>query len=370
MTQAASRRTILAVDDTPENLDVVRAILVPDYAVKVATGGALALRIAETQKPDLILLDIMMPEMDGFEVCRRLKSQESTRDIPVIFLTARDQVQEEAQGLSTGAVDYIAKPIKPPVLRARVHTHLALSAATRQLERQNKELIEAARLREDVEHITRHDLKGPLNVIIGGPQLLLLQDGLTETQREYLRMIEESGYRMLEMINRSLDLFKMEKGIYELRPETVDLLSVMRRVMAELHTAVTEKNLRVRILVEGREPTEGQDVPVMAEGLLCHSMFSNLCKNAIEASPPGDCLTVDFFAEAGPSIATRIENGGEVPVEIRDRFFDKFVTQGKREGTGLGTYSAKLIAETQRGGIELDASVPGRTSLRVRLPKV
>ncbi len=120
------KRSILAVDDTPENLDVVKRILSSEYIVKAAVNGKMGLKIAATQKPDLILLDIMMPEMDGYEVCRRLKSDPATRDIPVIFLTAMDQTEDETKGFELGAADYISKPVSPPVLEARVKTHLAL----------------------------------------------------------------------------------------------------------------------------------------------------------------------------------------------------------------------------------------------------
>jgi sigma-B regulation protein RsbU (phosphoserine phosphatase) len=117
---------VLAVDDTPENLDVVKAILVPEYKVKVVTNGAAALKIAEKQPPDIILLDIMMPDMDGYEVCRRLKANPVTVGIPVIFLTAKDQTADEAEGFAIGAADYIHKPVNPPILQARVKTHVAL----------------------------------------------------------------------------------------------------------------------------------------------------------------------------------------------------------------------------------------------------
>jgi len=120
------KRVVLAVDDTPENLDVVKGILSPEWVVKAAINGPMALKIAEKQSPDLILLDVMMPDMDGYEVCRRLKSNPLTRDIPVIFLTAMDKTADEASGFELGAADYITKPINPPILEARVRTHLAL----------------------------------------------------------------------------------------------------------------------------------------------------------------------------------------------------------------------------------------------------
>jgi len=128
--------TVLAVDDTPENLDVVKGILADDYHIKVAVNGHIALKIAQSQSPDLILLDIMMPEIDGYEVCRQLKANPETRDIPIIFLTAKGETADEAEGFKLGAADYILKPVNPPLLKARVKTHLAL--------KQNMDELQAA----------------------------------------------------------------------------------------------------------------------------------------------------------------------------------------------------------------------------------
>jgi len=123
------KATILVVDDTPDNLSLMSGLLKDEYKVKVAPGGERALAIAQSgAPPDLILLDIMMPEMDGYEVCRRLKSDPATRSIPVIFLTGRAEAEDEARGLELGAVDYITKPINPPVLMARVKAQLSLKA--------------------------------------------------------------------------------------------------------------------------------------------------------------------------------------------------------------------------------------------------
>lgn len=121
------QKLILVVDDTPLNISVITAALKDTYRTKVATNGAKALAIATAdEKPDLILLDVMMPEMDGYEVCRRLKADPATREIPVIFLTAQTEVEDEMHGFEVGAVDYVHKPFSPPVMKARVNTHLAL----------------------------------------------------------------------------------------------------------------------------------------------------------------------------------------------------------------------------------------------------
>ena len=134
MLERNQKAVILAVDDTPENLDVVKGILADDYTVKAAINGQMALKIIEKAPPDLILLDIMMPGMSGYEVCERLKADPDTRDIPVIFLTAMEQTTDEAKGFELGAADYITKPVNPPILEARVKTHLALKFAMDELQ--------------------------------------------------------------------------------------------------------------------------------------------------------------------------------------------------------------------------------------------
>jgi sigma-B regulation protein RsbU (phosphoserine phosphatase) len=150
--------TILAVDDTPENLDVVKGILSAEYIVKAATSGPMALKIAEKQTPDLILLDIMMPDMDGYEVCRRLKENEQTKNVPVIFLTAMDQTTDEARGFELGAADYMTKPVNPPILKARVGTHLALKQSMDELQ-SAYEIIKVHKERMEQELNVAHDIQ-------------------------------------------------------------------------------------------------------------------------------------------------------------------------------------------------------------------
>jgi putative two-component system response regulator len=157
MENEAEKQKILVVDDAPENLDAVKAVLQGDYSILLAIKGQLALKIAEAQKPDLILLDIVMPEMDGYEVCRRLKENESTKEIPVIFVTAKSEVEDETRGLAIGAVDYITKPISPPILKERVKIHLELKAARNYLEKQNeileKKVIERTQQMEELQDV-------------------------------------------------------------------------------------------------------------------------------------------------------------------------------------------------------------------------
>lgn len=148
---AATRQTVLVVDDAPQNIKLMAELLRDQYAVQVANGGERALKLATSDNPpDLILLDVMMPEMDGYEVMRRLKASESTRDIPVIFLTAKQEVDDETLGMELGAVDYLTKPISPALTLARIKTHLFVQRAKAMLQDQDAavEARVAARLRE------------------------------------------------------------------------------------------------------------------------------------------------------------------------------------------------------------------------------
>lgn len=372
MSAQQKKSKILIVDDEPTNLKLLREVLRADYALIFARSGQEMLRYA-TSKPDLILLDIMMPNMDGYEGCRRLKTNEDTCDIPVIFITAKIEAKDEVEGFECGGVDYISKPVSGPVVRARIATQLALKQAREQLEQQNKQITQqnselraAALLREDVEQIMRHDLKSPLNQIIGVPNLLLQHLKLTEEEALLLRGVEQSGYRMLEMINRSHDIYKMEQGSYQVNWQAVDLLDIVNSIRWELQTLIEKKQLTLEVLLESVAP-KLEDTFIMAgEKLLCYAMLSNLLKNAMEASPNNSIIKL--LLDKSDTTNLCISNHGHVPAEIRSCFFDKYVTHGKRKGVGLGTYSARLIATTLGGTIRLDTSINDEISIMLQFP--
>ena len=200
-------------------------------------------------------------------------------------MTAMTGDEDERKGLELGAVDYIRKPFSPPVVLARVKTHLELKQAREDLLAQNEVLTENIRLREEVERISRHDLKTPLNSVIAVPRLLIDEGGLSANQVDLLQMLEESGYRMLEIVNSSLDLYKMETGAYVPNPRPVDLCGLVEHIRGETRDIIRTKNLETSILI-GTKPV-GPDDEFLAAGeeMLCYSMLANLIKNAVEAAP-------------------------------------------------------------------------------------
>jgi two-component system sensor histidine kinase/response regulator len=361
------KRTILVIDDTPEDIAILNEELKVDYRVQAATDHEAAMNIVRsTPPPDLILLDILMPGMDGYQLCRELKAEPSTRNIPVIFVTVKDAVENEAAGFAVGCVDYITKPVNPVLVKARVKTHIDLKLAREDLEKQNEILRENARLREEVEHIGRHDLKNPLMIILNVPGMLVSKPNITPDQKKLLKMIEDAGRKMLEMINRSIDILKMENGIYEMHPASVDVIAVARQIVLANTQAAAEKNVAIELSVNGIPAGAANALTVVAEELLLYSMLANLVRNAVEACPPGGSVSLSFSSEKACVIM--IHNAGAIPEKIRSRFFGKFATAEKRGGTGLGAYSAKLIATTLGGTIGFETSEDTGTTITVTLP--
>lgn len=225
---------------------------------------------------------------------------------------------------------------------------------------------EMEQMREDVERIVRHDLISPLNPIISLPQILLDDRNLTADQREMIGMIRSAGKRMLEMIRLSLNLYKMEQGTYAFTPQSVDLVATFRDILSDLSERIRTKGVRVRLSKGSVPTTPGDTYEVLAESVLCYSLFSNLVLNSIEASPRKGVVTIALGQEGAGSVA--IHNLGAVPLEIRSRFFEKYATSGKAHGTGLGTYSARLMVLTMGGSIAMETSDDSGTTVFVTMP--
>lgn len=355
---APPRQTVLVVDDTPANLTLVGSLLRDDYQVKLAARGDKALQLCASAPPDLVLLDLMMPEMDGFEVCRRLKADPATAHIPVIFLTTVTDAERTVDGLALGAADYVSKPIEPIILKARVATALRAARTHEALREQYDLALENARLREDVERISRHDLHNPLAAIIGMSGALLAEAGLTSEQSHQLQAIERTAFDMLDLLKLSALLMRLEAGDYQLAPQELDLAALVRRVAEEGRLANAGRG--VAVVAE----LPAGPLPIQGNALLLYSMLHNLVRNAAEASTAGDTVRIALDPQRG----VRIHNRAAVPAEMLARFFDKYATHGKENGSGLGTYSARLIAQAHGGSIAMASSEQEGTTLTIQLP--
>jgi len=226
------------------------------------------------------------------------------------------------------------------------------------------EAVAAEELRREIDSITRHDLRSPLTPIIGIAEILALTGkNLSDEQKGMLEDIRLSGLRMLDLINRSLTLYKIEQGTYELQPEPFDLHDELREVLRETAERAAAGGVTCRL----ETAKEAGSHWIFGERLLCHTLFANLIGNAIEASRTGETVVI-HQDETADNWRVVIDNAGEVPEAFRPRFFEKYATHGKMGGTGLGTYSAMMAARAHGGTIHLHCG-DGHTTVTVELPK-
>ncbi|MEO5333950.1 MAG: hybrid sensor histidine kinase/response regulator [Magnetococcus sp. YQC-5] len=384
---------ILTVDDSRSVRYLVRHALEQDgeylFTVLEAENGKEAIRFLSDNPPDswpdLILLDRNMPVMSGDECIQLIKSSEQWRAIPVLFLTANKDVQEVVHGMSVlKADDYLAKPFHADELLARIKAllrvkqaedqlrllHAQLNDSYLQVKEQYDALQEMEQLRRDVDAITRHDLKSPIDGILGCTEILISQ--YKTLSREslclFVELIRDSARQLREMVNLSLNLIKMEQGTYAVTLQPTDLVPIIRRVRSDNQKMVDRKNLESLFRVENRMDHPEARFIVLGDATLCYTMIANLYRNALEASENGQRVTLSL--ERGEICSVTIHNAGVVPKEMLANFFKKYATHGKKGGTGLGTYSARLMAQTQQGDIQVRSSEAEGTTLTITLCSV
>ncbi|MBF0380737.1 MAG: hybrid sensor histidine kinase/response regulator [Magnetococcales bacterium] len=355
------RETILIVDDERFNINVLKDLLDHDYDTMVARNGAQALkRVNSGTLPDLILLDIMMPEMDGYEVCKKLKEDENTRDIPVVFVTAMSDVDDEMKGFSLGAVDYLTKPISPPITLARIKTHLALKNS---LEKQ-KELNQ---IKNKFLGIAAHDLRNPLTSLQGMSQLMLKIPLPEEKKTKFIESINKTSNQMLKLVNDLLDVSVIESGRFDLRLN-VNNLSTVAAERAELISEIAE-NKGVKLVSNLSDLPDSQ----FDEDRICQ-VVDNLLTNAVKFSETGTTVTlttreIDDKLELGVT-----DQGQGIPADEIDSLFGAFKktsvkpTAGEKS-TGLGLSIVKKIIEAHKGTIEVISEVGKGSTFLVKLNK-
>ncbi|RKF12766.1 hybrid sensor histidine kinase/response regulator [Alginatibacterium sediminis] len=347
---STTQRSVLIVDDVADNLTLLAGLLKKDYRILLAKDGLRALSLCQSETPpDLVLLDVMMPGMDGFEVLKRMREHPASEQIPVIFVSALGDVESQSRGLGGGAVDYITKPVQPELLKLRVKNLMQDVRMRQNLQDDYQQMLENQKLKDDVEQILHHDLKGPMAGIFSLAEQLLANPRLPSAVRDSLEMIEDLSTRSLDMVNNTAELYKIESGSYTLKPEKFSLLKLLERLLKTLDSTYKSKGLQFEIKNLAGEHSK---VECYGDESLSQSALFNLFKNACEASPVGGKITARLDIKVD-HIEFGIYNSGVVPEDIRDKFWRKYVSSGKNQGTGLGTYSAKLMIEAQKGQIEM-----------------
>ena len=337
---------ILVVDDISKNLQVVGTILRNEgYHVMPATSGLQALERVSAQPPDLILLDLMMPEMDGLEVCSRLKADPLTRQIPVIFLTASNEMEHLMKGFEAGAVDYITKPFNAPELLARVRTHLELKHARERLREMNEE-------KNEFMGIAAHDLRNPLSAIQGYAEMII-EDAQSLAHRDLEgngQRIREAAKRMTEMVQNFLDANRIERGELKLNMAISDLSPLLQSVLETQSPHATAKGQMIQLELPPTPTLALADVSITLQ------VFENLVSNAVKYSPPGKKIFVRLKAEAGVVRFEVEDQGPGLSKEDQKKLFGKFARlsakpTGGEHSTGLGLSIVKRLVEAMNGKV-------------------
>ncbi|GBC79583.1 Non-motile and phage-resistance protein [bacterium HR09] len=360
MNNAGDTPTIMVVDDNAQNLTLLRELLEAEgYRVLAFPSGKMALAAARKNPPDLILLDIIMPEMNGFEVCQQLKAEETLQAIPVLFLSAMGETAHKVKAFAAGGVDYITKPFQMEEVLARVRAHLEIRRQRLQLEETYRQLRDLETLRDNLTQMIVHDMRSPL--MIAGISLDMVRKALPGTDEAILNWwwkAKSAIQQLTAMCNGILDVSRLESGQMPLEPVPCDAAQVVSRALAAVQAEAQLAGLKVE--------SDVQPLTVMADHELLFRVMVNLLSNAIRFTPKGG--TIAARTEATPQgVRFEVQDTGRgIPPEHHGRIFEKFgQAHTRREGephsAGLGLAFCKLAVEAHGGTIGVD-SEPGKGS--------
>jgi two-component system sensor histidine kinase/response regulator len=367
------RSRVLVVDDIPKNLQVVGTMLRNEgYEVMGATSGADALEGVRVQVPDLILLDLMMPEMDGLEACRRFKADPAVRSIPIIFLTASNEMEHLVKGFEAGAVDYITKPFNAPELLERVRTHLELRHARERLREMNDE-------KNEFMGIAAHDLRNPLSAIKGFSEMIV-EDAQSLRRREAkdpelcFRELEEWGdrigvttTRMMEMVQNLLDANRIERGEMQLNLAPTDLGPALNSAIETQRPRATAKQQTIHL------ESEPAPAMVLVDPSVIVQVLENLVSNAVKYSLPGKEIFVRLKKHTQGVRVEVQDQGPGLSEQDQKKLFGKFARlsakpTGGEHSTGLGLSIVKRMVEAMNGKVWCESELGKGATFLVEFP--
>ena len=375
-TQATNKPTILVVDDNPTNLQVLlESLKRTGFKILVARTGESAIQQAEYGKPDLILLDVMMPGIDGFETCRRFKTLDAFKEIPIIFMTALTDTTDKLKGFQAGGVDYVTKPLQHEEVLARVVTHLTIRRLQQELRQQHALLQEQhAQLqalnasKDKFFSIISHDLRSPLSAVLVGLRLLTdTESRLTDNEKnELIRDSHRTVEQLYNLLDNLLVWSRLQRGLMEYAPQPLDLRPLFERNATLFAANAEQKQIAIR-------QTVAEPVIAFADSHMIDAIIRNLISNALKFTEARGAITLSArqndqrveMAVADTGIGMDAETVAKLfRLDVR---YNQLGTAGEK-GTGLGLNVCKEFAEKNGGSIAVESVVGAGTTFRVTLP--
>jgi signal transduction histidine kinase len=368
-----SKGTILLVDDSATNLHVLLKYLqTSGFETLIAQSGEGALRQVQYAQPDIILLDVMMPGIDGFETCRRLKSDEATRDIPVIFMTALSETFDKLRGFEVGGVDYITKPLQHEEVLARITTHLTIRNLQKELQGKNRELHELNASKDKFFSIIAHDLRAPFAGLLGYTRLAAegFTDWSPEEMQQMLDGLGKSAETLYALLENLLNWSRLQRGVIEYFPEETNLSAIVERNV-DLFAATAEQK---RIALHNEIESEAS---AFADPNMLDTIIRNLLSNALKFTHADCSITVSAMLDDADSTVTIAvaDTGMGIPEDDLPKLFrldTKYSTVGTggERGTGLGLLLCHDLVKKNRGAMRVESDVGKGTTFSFTLPSM
>jgi len=376
---AAEKNRILVVDDEKSNLEILLSILGQEYTIYMIKNGSGAIDMAHKYLPDLIVLDIVMPDMNGFEVLTALKASSMTKHIPVIFVTGLNTVHDEERGLDLGAADFILKPFSPSIVRSRVRNQIQIVNYAKDMKQLHKNLEAMAETAEAANRTKSaflarmsHEIRTPLNAILGISEIQLQDDNLPIEKKQAFMKIYNSGDLLLGIINDILDLSKIEAGKQELNLTRYSVTHLIKDTAYINTTRYVNKPIEFKLAVNEAVPSY-----LCGDELRIKQIINNLLSNAFKYTKMGE-VTMSVDAEVSPGSVVLIfgvhDTGQGMTPDQVDALFDeysRFNMEANRstEGTGLGMSIMQNLVHMMNGKISVKSELGKGSSFTVRLPQ-
>lgn len=356
---------ILLVDDVEQNIIALEALLGrPGIEPLRASSGSEALELLLEHEVALALIDVQMPEMDGFELAEFMRGSPRTRQVPIIFLTATDRnALRTFRGYEAGAVDFLYKPFDPHILRSKVEVFVQLQQQKAQLAEQLEAMRQLVRINEMFVAVLGHDLRNPLSAIMASAEVMLRLNDEPRVMAACER-IRNSGRRMASMIDQLLDIARMRAGKLGLEPSAGDLALVCRGIVEEFEApGSSERPSRIDFSCSG-ETTGQWDLDRISQ------VLSNLIGNALNHGTRDQAVRVSVEGMLDDALRVEVSNGGEIAPDMREHLFKPFYTSERGgSGLGLGLYIAHEIIRAHGGQLRLQSSERAGTTFEIVLPR-